>query len=76
MMTAYGVWFQTRAMEKTSCSAGLCGTIDFNDLVYYNADKHDEYPGDGHLDVEVSRWGYLRKHITWVEGMSDGEWKG
>ena len=52
----------------------------FNDLVYYNADKHDEYPGDGHLDVEVSRWGlgwgYLRKHITWVEGMSDGEWKG
>jgi len=63
-------------MEKTSCSAGLCGTIDFNDLVYYNADKHDEYPGDGHLDVEVSRWGYLRKHITWVEGMSDGEWKG
>ena len=46
------------------------------DLVYYNADKHDEYPGDGHLDVEVSRWGYLRKHITWVEGMSDGEWKG
>ena len=48
----------------------------FNDLVYYNADKHDEYPGDGHLDVEVSRWGYLRKHMTWVEGMSDGEWKG
>ena len=48
----------------------------FNYLVYYNADKHEEYPGDGHLDVEVSRWGYLRKHITWVEGMSDGEWKG
>ena len=50
--------------------------FDDYDLVYYNADKHDEYPGDGHLDVEVSRWGWLRKTITWVEGKSDGEWKG
>ena len=38
--------------------------FDDYDLVYYNADKHDEYPGDGHLDVEVSRWGWLRKTIT------------